>query len=169
MQKSIKFTRKDLPGTIISTNEEMTEHIASDIYLMLLKDLSPVFLLLEGEMGAGKTAFCRGLGQAAGVTEVINSPTFNLLNEYTGNQTKIYHYDFYRLHDPSDLEDLGFAELWKKAVKDGLQEIHIMEWWSLAADLLPDHSDIFLIKISGNPEHDPDERTIEIFNYNQNR
>jgi tRNA threonylcarbamoyladenosine biosynthesis protein TsaE len=163
----IKFRPEDLPVTIESDSEEMTEEIASGLYSSLMKDYLPVFILLEGEMGSGKTAFCRGLAQGAAVESSVNSPTFNILNEYSGLNVRIFHYDFYRLHSEAEIEDLGFPSSWSTAVKDSLQEIHVMEWWQRAEKSLPIHSGIFRIIISGSPDHDSDYRTIEIISYNR--
>ncbi len=84
-------------------------------------------ILLDGQLGTGKTTLTQGLAQGMGITEVINSPTFTLLKEYhssasqgqvQGNLTSqqshdglaLYHFDLYRLDDPEEIIDLGFED-----------------------------------------------------------
>src|SRR5437764_8723394 len=77
-------------------------------------------ILLEGQLGTGKTTFAQGLAVGMGITEVINSPTFTLLKEYPGQPRSevqqgaaphvgpaLYHFDLYRLDDPEEIFDLG--------------------------------------------------------------
>lgn len=71
---------------------------------------TPVWLF-EGEMGAGKTTFIRSLCQALGVIDTVQSPTFGIINEYvTEEGTCIYHFDCYRLENPSEALDFGIDE-----------------------------------------------------------
>lgn len=72
-------------------------------------------LLLEGEMGAGKTTFVSAFVHSFDDTLLVNSPTFTLVNEYlTKEKMAIYHFDLFRLKHSSDLEELGFEEIWGK-------------------------------------------------------
>jgi tRNA threonylcarbamoyladenosine biosynthesis protein TsaE len=66
-------------------------------------------VLLEGELGAGKTAFTQGIGLGLGVAATINSPTFTILKEYEG-RLPLYHFDLYRLDEPDELYELGFED-----------------------------------------------------------
>jgi tRNA threonylcarbamoyladenosine biosynthesis protein TsaE len=73
-------------------------------------------ILLEGELGAGKTAFVRGLARGLGApAEEVSSPTFTLVQEYRGRATTLYHVDLYRL-EPREVDDLGLDELSEGAV-----------------------------------------------------
>lgn len=69
-------------------------------------------ILAEGSLGAGKTAFCQGLGKALGVERTINSPTFNLIKTYQGKPYQLYHVDCYRLENADEeRKDLGLDEV----------------------------------------------------------
>ena len=82
-------------------------------------------VLLYGELGAGKTAFVRGLARGLGASESeVSSPTFTLIQEYTGRVT-LYHVDLYRL-EPTEVEDLGLEEL---VSGDGIVAIEWAERW----------------------------------------
>lgn len=66
-------------------------------------------IILSGDLGAGKTAFTKGLAKALGIQEVVTSPTFTFMKSYCGRLT-LYHYDMYRVLDPSELYELGLEE-----------------------------------------------------------
>ncbi|WP_070121686.1 tRNA (adenosine(37)-N6)-threonylcarbamoyltransferase complex ATPase subunit type 1 TsaE [Bacillus marinisedimentorum] len=93
-------------------------------------------LTLEGDLGAGKTTFTKGLAKGLGVRRTVNSPTFTIIKEYQG-RLPLFHMDVYRLEDSG--EDLGFDEYFEG---DG---VTIVEWASMIHDQLPDERlDIFL-------------------------
>jgi tRNA threonylcarbamoyladenosine biosynthesis protein TsaE len=78
-------------------------------------------VLLQGGLGAGKTAFTQGIGQGLGVPVTINSPTFTILKEYAG-QTPLYHFDLYRLEEPDELLMLDFEDYF------GGAGVCVVEW-----------------------------------------
>lgn len=84
-------------------------------------------LVLEGDLGAGKTTLTKGLAQGLGVTRTVNSPTFTIIKEYQG-RLPLYHMDVYRIDED---EELGFEEYFQG---DG---VTVVEWGSRIAALLP--------------------------------
>ncbi|HUV31843.1 MAG TPA: tRNA (adenosine(37)-N6)-threonylcarbamoyltransferase complex ATPase subunit type 1 TsaE [Acidobacteriota bacterium] len=114
---------------IVSHSEEQT--------LGLAARLAPSFgsgdvVVLTGELGAGKTAFVRGLAAARGISEdLVSSPSFTFINEYPA-EVPLYHFDFYRLSDPSELREIGWDDYLSR---DGLI---VVEWGERAGDHLPD-------------------------------
>ena len=92
----------------------------------------PVFLMLRGPVGAGKSVLARAVARGAGVRGAVPSPTFNLVFRYPGVRGKtIVHMDLYRLNDESELAELGWFELGDRG------EIVIVEWPERARALLP--------------------------------
>ena len=88
---------------------------------------------LHGEMGAGKTTFIKAVCEALGVTDVINSPTFAIVNEYKAkNGIPIFHFDFYRIRNIEEVFDLGYEEYFNS------NAICFIEWPELIENLLPD-------------------------------
>ena len=63
-----------------------------------------------GDLGAGKTAFTRGLARGLGITERITSPTFTIVNEYLGGRLPLFHFDMYRLGSADELFDIGWED-----------------------------------------------------------
>ena len=102
-----------------SHSEEETQQIACDLATRLK---AGAVLLLEGPLGAGKTAFVRGLAAGLGIDPAeVSSPTFTLVHEYRGGRLTLYHVDLYRLERTAS-DDLGLEEL---GVTDGVLAI---EW-----------------------------------------
>ena len=84
-------------------------------------------LLLSGDLGAGKTAFVRGVADGLGIdVGDVSSPTFTLVQEYRGGRLTLVHVDLYRLNDPREIDDLGLEEI-------GADAVLSIEW----ADRLP--------------------------------
>ncbi|MGH7342576.1 MAG: tRNA (adenosine(37)-N6)-threonylcarbamoyltransferase complex ATPase subunit type 1 TsaE [Candidatus Rokuibacteriota bacterium] len=114
--------------TTVSNSEEETQAVAEQ----LAAGLEPgAVLLLSGELGAGKTAFVRGLAAGLGIDpEEVSSPTFTLVHEYRGGRLTLYHADLYRL-DKTTTEDLGLEE---QAVAGGVLAV---EWPDRLTHALP--------------------------------
>lgn len=86
-----------------------------------------------GKMGAGKTTFIKAVCEELGVEDVINSPTFAIVNEYVdGRGEPIYHFDFYRIKNQQEVLDIGYEDY----VYSG--NVCFMEWPELIENLLPD-------------------------------
>lgn len=81
--------------------------------VQLGRDLPPgAVLLLEGDLGSGKTSLVQGIGQGLGISDAIVSPTFTLINEYEGGRLPLYHLDLYRLQ-PEEVEALALEIYWQ--------------------------------------------------------
>ena len=93
----------------------------------------PVFVVLTGPVGAGKSVLARAVVRGAGITEVVPSPTFNLLFRYQApSGIQIVHLDLYRLERPDDLWEIGWEDL------GAHDEVVLIEWPERAGDLLPE-------------------------------
>ncbi|WP_220202282.1 tRNA (adenosine(37)-N6)-threonylcarbamoyltransferase complex ATPase subunit type 1 TsaE [Reticulibacter mediterranei] len=135
---------------IISQSAAQTQHLGKLLGELLRgKEL----LLLDGNLGAGKTTFTQGLAQGMGIAEVINSPTFTLLKEYAGRSLSpsdvsdsplepmlrkrfagrlaLYHFDLYRLNEPDELFDLGFDDYFASS------GVCVVEWADKADEFWP--------------------------------
>lgn len=110
----------------ITNSEHETKEIG--IYLASLLERGDV-ITLEGDLGAGKTTFTKGIAKGLGVKRAVTSPTFMIIKEYDG-ELPLYHMDAYRL-EHSD-EDIGFDEYF---YGDG---ISVVEWASFIEDYLPE-------------------------------
>ena len=109
---------------LTTRSESETAAVAQDLAARLR---AGSVVLLIGDLGAGKTAFVRGLAQGLGIPpHEVSSPTFTLIQEYRGGQLPLFHVDLYRLDDPREIDDLGLDEL-------GAAGVVAIEW----ADKLP--------------------------------
>ena len=71
---------------------------------------SGTVIAYRGDLGAGKTAFTRGLAKGLGCTEIVTSPTYTIVNEYLGGRLPLFHFDMYRLRSSDDLFDIGWED-----------------------------------------------------------
>jgi tRNA threonylcarbamoyladenosine biosynthesis protein TsaE len=89
--------------------EEETGAVGRELAATLAPD---DVVLLEGDLGAGKTAFVRGLAEGLGIgSDQVSSPTFTLVQEYRAGRLPLVHVDLYRLNDPREIDDLGLDEI----------------------------------------------------------
>lgn len=112
----------------VSKGEAETEAFAEKT---ALKYKSGKTFLLMGDLGAGKTAFTRGLVKGYGSTSRVSSPTFTLVHEYQGPVT-VYHFDLYRLNDPEELYDIGFSDYFTP------DTVRVIEWPDNFISEMPD-------------------------------
>ena len=113
-------------------NYAQTEALGQAIGLPLAKaKQQPWRVYLRGDLGAGKTTLARALLQSLGVQGRIKSPTFALMEPYTVDGLSIIHFDFYRMNDPLEWVEAGFADLFDSAW------LTVSEWPEMAGPLLP--------------------------------
>ena len=110
---------------------------------------------LIGDLGTGKTVLARGICSALGCAKEVSSPTFTIINEYQG-KFPVYHFDFYRLKDESEIYDLGYEEYF---YDDG---VCLIEWAERARNLLPDRRIEFHLSAIFEPGKE-NMRQIEIY------
>ena len=112
---------------LLSHSPEETE----DIGARLAETLKPgAVVAFTGDLGAGKTAFTRGLARGLGVTDRVTSPTFTIVNEYLGGRLPLFHFDMYRLSSSDELFDIG----WEDYLARG--GVCAVEWSENVADAL---------------------------------
>lgn len=96
--------------------------------------------VFQGQMGAGKTTLIKALAKELGSEDQVSSPTFGIVNEYAAQaESKIYHFDFYRLDDPTEALDIGIEEYFYSG------NYCWVEWAEKIAEFIPD--DFLLIRI----------------------
>jgi tRNA threonylcarbamoyladenosine biosynthesis protein TsaE len=100
--------------------------------------------LFYGEMGAGKTTLIKALCKQLGVVEPVTSPTFSIVNEYEGTDSKVFHFDFYRLKNQDEALDMGYEEYFYS------DSYCLIEWPEKIPDLLPLHYIKVSLQATGN-------------------
>lgn len=88
-------------------------------------------ICLDGDLGVGKTVFTQGFATGLGIDDYVNSPTFNIVKEYEGGRLPLYHFDVYRIGDPSEMEEIGYEDYFYG------QGVSIIEWPGQIEELLP--------------------------------
>lgn len=127
--------------TIIRTDGSVTEFSSDSVSktealgaelgkLVLDSGENPVFIAMKGDLGAGKTAFVRGLASVISPCSPVRSPTYAIVNEYKRGSLPLYHFDLYRISDADDLYSVGFYDY----IENG---VSVAEWSENAEDELP--------------------------------
>ena len=114
---------------IITYSEEETKKVARQIAENIDKN---AVIVLNGELGAGKTKFTEGFLSYFDLQNEISSPTFTIVNEYINNKATVYHFDVYRLADIDEFYAIGGEEYFSKG-------ICIIEWGEIIEEALPQH------------------------------
>ena len=137
----------------ISNSPAETENIAAE----LAKELKAGdFVAFFGDLGAGKTAFSRGIVKylAPECLELVHSPTFAIVNEYVGKKISIFHFDMYRIKDEDDLISTGFYDYEERG------GIIITEWSENILEFIPE--DCVRVSIEKDDPQNTDHRRITI-------
>lgn len=121
--------------SIISKSKEETQALGEELASFAKAD--DVFIL-SGDLGAGKTQFSKGFALGLGITDVVSSPTFNLVLVYEDGWIKLNHFDLYRLENESELEGIDFFGLIES------EGVSLIEWGD-RFDLVRDLSDVLIM------------------------
>ena len=112
----------------ITSSPEETEKLGAALGRILKPG---TVIAYSGDLGAGKTAFTRGIARGLGILEPVTSPTYTIVNEYLGGRLPLFHFDMYRLGSSDDLWDIGWEDYlerggicaveWSENVEDALE------------------------------------------------
>ena len=133
--------------TYTTNSPEQTEALGAALAKVLP---AGTILAYRGDLGAGKTAFTRGLARGLGCTDLVTSPTYTIVNEYLGGRLPLFHFDMYRLASSDDLWDIG----WEDYLERG--GICAVEWSENVADAMENAITVCVEKLG------EDERRITI-------
>ncbi len=132
----------------ISSTPSESKKIIIELYEKFLSQTQNLFLLLQGNLGTGKTFSIRSLAEHLGIPQTVNSPTFNLLNSYYYKHIELHHYDLYRLKSLTEFENLDFQERWYKLPENNKKIIHAIEWPELLSeDMFSKEGLVFTLRI----------------------
>ncbi len=109
---------------------------------------------LNGDLGAGKTVFTKGMAAGLGIRETVSSPTFTIVQVYDGGRLPFYHFDVYRIGDIEEMEEIGYEDYF---YGDG---VCLVEWAGLIRELLPEHT--VWVTIAKDPDRGFDYRKITV-------
>ena len=112
-------------------DEDATKQLAQRLAQVIMPISSAVHIYLEGDLGAGKTAFTRAFLQTLGVKGRIKSPSYALVESYNVSSLTLYHLDFYRFSSPQEWVEAGFRDILEE------EAVVLIEWPEKAGGLLP--------------------------------
>ena len=113
-----------------------------------------MIICLDGDLGTGKTVIAKGIALGLGITEPVSSPTFTVVKEYQEGRLPLYHFDVYRIEDPGEMEEIGYADYFYG------EGACLIEWACNIEEYLPDH--LTKISIEKVPEKGFDYRRITV-------
>lgn len=122
-------------------NTEATEQFGAQLWSILP---AKCLVFLQGNLGAGKTTLVRGFLRAAGFSGGVKSPTYTLVEEYSLNDRKVYHFDLYRLIDPEELEWIGIRDYF------AANSTCFIEWADKGKSFLPAPDCIITLDVQGH-------------------
>ena len=128
--------------TTIQINDIENIHEAAREFINQIGD-ARVFAFY-GKMGTGKTTFIKAICEELGCQDVITSPTFAIVNEYSSDTTPIYHFDFYRIKKLEEVYDMGYEEYFYSGA------LCLIEWPELIEEILPDDA----VRVNINEQED---------------
>ena len=127
--------------TFFTNSPLETEMVGEKLAKILLPG---AVIAYRGDLGAGKTAFTRGLARGLGYAEPVTSPTYTIVNEYLGGRMPLFHFDMYRLHSSDDLWDIGWEDYldrggvcaveWSENVADAMENAIVITIEKLGDD-----------------------------------
>ncbi len=126
----------------------------SNAAAFILAQNPPKIIIINGEMGAGKTTLIKNICIKLGVEDETSSPTFSIVNEYSANEKSIFHFDFYRLKNISEAYDMGLDEYLYSG------NICLIEWPEIISELLPENFALVDIKILADGRRKLDYTTV---------
>lgn len=91
-------------------------------------------IAMTGNLGAGKTTLTKSIAAGLGIEEMVNSPTFTIMQEYRGGRLPLYHFDVYRVSDPDELFEIGYEDYF---FGDG---VCVVEWANQIEELMPEYT-----------------------------
>lgn len=126
--------------TVIIKNESETAAFGIDLGERVCPG---TVIALTGDLGAGKTTLTKAIAQGLGISDIITSPTFNIVKEYDGGRLPLYHFDVYRIGDADEMYELGYEEYFYG------NGVCVVEWADLIEDLLPENAVRIQIEYGG--------------------
>lgn len=132
---------EDLKMTYETNSPEETEQLGAALGRIVRPG---TVIAYRGGLGAGKTAFTRGLARGLGYTDIVTSPTYTIVNEYLGGRLPLFHFDMYRLTSAEDLWDIG----WEDYLDRG--GVCCVEWSENVAEALENPLTISIEKLTGS-------------------
>ena len=139
--RGISLAESEQKMEYITKSPEETENLGA----ALAERLNPgAVIAYRGDLGAGKTAFTRGLARGLGCREQVTSPTYTIVNEYLGGRLPLFHFDMYRLASSDDLWDIG----WEDYLERG--GVCAVEWSENVADAMEGAITVSIAKLEGD-------------------
>ena len=123
----------------LNTSEE-TEQFGAALFKSVP---SKCLIFLHGDLGAGKTTLVRGFLRAAGYNGTVKSPTYTLVEEYSIDHRKVFHFDLYRVHDPEELEWIGINDYFDQ------DSVCFIEWPDQGQGFLPEPDSVITLTTQG--------------------